>query len=167
MLPSSPSGSSCAPSMLWDGFLYKLHVGTGLNLLKLIRLHLPFLAQGIGKKNQFFCLITELSKAGSYQDNTCVPTTGQAQSSYPCSNQRAGNNSYILSYTASSCSGVSDWSRCLMFANRARVFQNTRTFAKHWRPLRTCFLSQLLWKLRSSKVLSKSHLMMKNFTFNS
>lgn len=74
------------------------------------------------QNNQFFCLITQLSKAGSYQDNACAPSTNQALSSYPCSNPRAANNSYVLNCTESRCSGVSDWSRCLMFANRARFF---------------------------------------------
>lgn len=55
--------------------------------------------------------------------------------------------------------------RCLTFVNTARFFQKTTTFAKHWKPFRTCLLSQLIWKVRFSKALPKSHLMMKYFTF--
>lgn len=72
MLPSSASSSSCAPSMLWDRFLYKLQVwympespqiNWSLSTLPSTR-H--------WQSNQFFCIITELSKAGSYQDTIPV-----------------------------------------------------------------------------------------------
>lgn len=117
--------------------------GACLNLLKLILLHLPFLAQSTGKTIN--SLLNYRTKQGRQLPghNTCALATGQAESSHPHSNQRAGNNSYVLNCTESSC---------LLRANRDRFFQNTRTFAKHWRLLRTCFISQLLWKLRLSKV---------------
>jgi len=112
------------------------------------------------QNNQFFCIITELTKAGSYQDT--IPVLQLLAQLAPCSNQRAGTNYYTLNCTESS------WSFRLVKMSYAcqqrQIFSEHENFCK---TLETCFLSQLLWKLRLSKVLPKPHLMMKYFTFNS
>lgn len=153
MVPSSP----CAPSMLQDGFLYKLEFGTGFNLLTLTGPHLPILAKRHWQTNQFFCLMTGLSKADS-----CLDTIPALQ---PLARLRAHIYVQIkglvviatYSIVQNQDAGQHQIGQVVSCLPTEPVFFNMRTLAKHWRALRTCCLSQLLWKLRFSKVLSKSY----------